>query len=306
MIRHFFKTFLLFTVMFAPQEGFSSDITVDKLYEETLSAEYAKLDSLKQSAEKRKTATIISGVLAFVLVAVFVYFFKLPGLIIALIMIGAGYFTLKSSQPLVGTYEKAFKQNIISPITDLSSGFKYVDSKLSEQELKASGLFAPNVKLFGSWDLYEKEGVKFSYIHVVFDTKENASVERLAENIFDGYLIMIESQNEHEGVLVSESLRDQVSHMDMTMSSFFSKGERAGKQNGFDIYGEVRAKDIDKASLLKDKKIALSYRKDKTYIAFYKHDNPFSVDVFKTFDLLKAKSYASSVEEIEAILKVIK
>ncbi len=306
MIKNFIKTFLLFTVMFAPQEGFSSDISVEKLYKDRLTVEYAKLENLKQSAEKRKTAYIISGVIAFVLVLVFIYFFKLPGLFAALIMIGAGYFTLKSSQPVVGAYEKAFKQNIILPITDLNSGFKYVDSKLGEEELKASGLFEPRVKLFGSWDLYKNKSIQFSYIHVVFDTKENASVERLAENIFDGYLIMIDSPNNQEGVLVSESLRDKVAHMDMTMSSFFSKGKRAGKQNGFDIYGEVSVEDIDKASLLKDKKIAISYRKDKTYIAFYKHDNPFSVDIFKTFDLLKAKSYGSSIEEIEAILKVIK
>lgn len=306
MIKHFFKTFLLFTVMFAPHEGFSSDISVEKLYKESLRAEYTKLDNLKQSAEKRKTAYIVSGVLAFVLVLLFIYFFKLPGLIAALIMIGAGYFTLKSSQPVVGAYEEAFKEQIISPITELSAGFKYVDSKLGEEELKASQLFAPRVKLFGSWDLYKKKSVQFSYIHVVFDTKENASVERLAENIFDGYLIMIDKKNEKEGVLVSESLRDKVAHMDMTMSSFFSKGKRAGKQNGFDIYGDVSAEDIDKASMLKDKKIAVSYRKDKTYIAFYKHDNPFSVNVFKTFDLLEAKSYASSIEEIEVLLEVIK
>jgi len=305
-MRQFFKTFLFFLLMFAANEGFSSSISIEKLYQDTLSREYSKLSELKHSAEKRKTAYIVSGVLALILLGVFAYFFKLAGVLVALIMIAAGYFTLKDSEPVVGAYEEAFKQNIISSITELSGGYEYVDSKLGEEELASSQLFAPRVKLFSSWDLYKKEDVQFSYIHVVFDTKENASVERIAENIFDGYLIMIDSKNNQEGVLVSESLRDKVAHMDMTMSSFFSQGKRAGKQNGFDIYGEVSVEDIDKVSQLKDKKIAVSFRKDKTYIAFYKQDNPFSVDVFKTFDLLKAKHYASSIEEIESLLEVIR
>ena len=306
MIRHLLKIFLLFTMMFASQEGFSSPLSVDKLYKEKLSTEYAKLDQMKQSAEKRKTAYIISGVLAVVLVLTFAYFFKLTGVIVALIMIGAGYFMLKNSEPIVGSYEKEFKMNIISSITKLSANFIYIDSNLGEQVLKTSKLFAPDIKQYASWDLYECEDAKFSYIHVLFDTKENVSVERMAENIFDGYLIIIEKKNDQEGLLVSESLRDKVAHMDMTFSSFFSQAKRAGKQNGFDIYGKVSLENIDKASQVKDKKIAISYQKDKTYIAFYKYDNPFTVDIFKPFDLLKAQSYASSIEEIEVLLKAIK
>ena len=305
-MRHFLKTFLLFSLMFAPHEGFSSDISVEKLYHDSLRVEYTKLSALKESASKRKTAYIVSAVLALVLLGLFAYFFKLTGVIVALIMIGAGYFMLKSSKPVVGLYKEAYKEKIISPITKLHSDFKYSKGALSQEVVESSNLFSPSIKQFGSWDLYEKEGVRFSYIHVEFDTKENASVERMAENIFDGFLIMIETTNHQEGVLVSEGLRDKVAGMDLTMASFFAKGRRGGKRNGFDIYGEVSTEALDKASPLANRDIAISYQQDKTIIALYKKSNPFSVDVFKVFDLLQAQNYAKNIAEIDAVIQTIK
>ena len=305
-MRHFLKTFLLFSLMFAPHEGFASDTSVEKLYHDRLSAEYSKLDELKEKAEKRKTAYIISGVLALLLLGIFVYYFKLTGLFVALIMIGAGYVALKRSAPVVGLYEEAYKEKIIAPITEMTAGFQHGKEALSQESVARSHLFAPRIKQFGSWDLFEKEGVRFSYVHVVFDTKENASVERMAENIFDGYIIMIDKPNSHEGVLVSESLRDKVAGMDMTMGSFFAKGKRDGKRNGFDIYGEVSTEALDKASQLANRDIAISYQKDKTIIALYKKTNPFSVDVFSAFDLLQAKNYAKNIAEIESIIQTIR
>ncbi len=292
--------------MFAAHEGFSSEISVEKLYNDTLKKEYSLLFDIKKKAEQRKTAYIVSGILALFLLFGFIYFFKLNGLILALIMIGAGYYTLKSSEPVIGAYEKQFKRDILSPIAKLVAGFRIVSGKLSEEDLTKSRLFAPSIKQFASWDLYQKEGAKFSYIHVVFDTKENASVERMAENIFEGFLIMIEANNKQEGVLVSQGLRDEVAHMDMTMSSFFAKGKRAGSENGFDIYGKVSQEDRDKASQIKDQKIAISYQKDKTIIALYHQSNPLSVDVFKSFDLLQVQKYAASIAEIDDVIQIIK
>ncbi len=305
-MKNLFKLFFTFTLMFAANEGFSTEISVEKLYHDSLKKEYSLLLDLKEKAEQRKTAYIVSGILAFFLLLGFIYFFKLNGLILALIMIGAGYYTLKSSQPVVGAYEKQFKRDILSPITRLVAGFRAVPGKLSEEDLETSGLFAPRIKEFSSWDLYQKEGAKFSYIHVVFDTKENASLERMSENIFEGFLIMIEANNKQEGVLVSQSLRDKVAHMDMTMGSFFAKGKRAGSENGFDIYGEVSQEARDKLLQIRNQKIAISYQKDKTIIVLYHQSNPLSVDVFKSFDLLQAQHYAASIAEIDNVIQIVK
>ena len=301
MIRGFFKTFLLISMMFAVQEGFAES-SVENLYKTKLVHEFESLQDLKSQASKRKTAYIISGVLALLLLGLFAYFFKLFGVIAALIMIAAGYFTLKSSEPVVGAYEKAYAESLISPITNLSAGYSYHDKKPQEKDL--GNLFAPSIKNFSAWGSYTKENVTFSYIHVVFDTKENASVERMNQNIFDGYLITINRHTNSEGVLVSESLRDSVSNMDMTMHSFFAKGKRAGKVSGFDVYGNVSQEEIDKVLPLQKLDIALSFEKDVIRIAFYKKSNPFSVGVFKTFDLSTAKSYESAVLEIEQIVQI--
>jgi len=306
MIRTFLKTFILFAVMFAPQEGFSTQTNLEQLYHERLQKEYMSLQKIQAKAQKYKTAYIVSGILALLLLGVFAYFFKLMGVLVALVMIAAAYFTLKDSAPVVGAYEKAFKQNIISPIAKLSAGYSYREGSLKEEDIKASHLFAARIKRFSSWDLYAKEGVQFSYVHLVFDTKENASVERFAENIFEGYLIMIDKKNDTHGILVSESLRNKVADMDIEMGSFFADAKRGSKQNGFDIYGEVTLEEIDKASKLRHEKIAISYQEDAIYVALFKEGNPFLVDVFKQFDLLKATQYAKSIKEIDAVVEVLK
>ncbi len=292
--------------MFASQEGFSDQSHLEKLYHDSLRQEYASLSHLKEKAQKRKTAYIVSGILAVILLFVFIYFFKLFGLFVALIMIGAGYWTLQSSESIVGDYEKRFKRDIISPITKLTAGFSHGEGKVGQKDVEDSHLFAARIKQFASWDMYEKKGAKFSYMHVVFDTKENASLERMAENIFEGFLIMIDKKNPKEGVLVSEMLRDKVADMDLTMSSFFAKGKRGGSVNGFDIYGDVSQEDRDKTAPLKNQQIAISYQKDKTIIALYHRSNPLAVDIFKTFDLAQAKKYASTIAEIEAVIQRVK
>ncbi len=300
MIRGFFKTFLLFSMMFAAQEGFAES-SVETLYKTKLVQEYQALQDLKSQASKRKTAYIVSGVLALLLLGVFAYFFKLFGVIVALIMIVAGYVTLKSSEPLVGAYEKAYQESLISPITKLSAGYTYHDKSVQEEDL--GNLFAPSLKNFAAWGTYTKEGVTSTYIHVVFDTKENASVERMNQNIFDGYLIILNRHTNSDGVLVSESLRDRVSGMDMTMASFFAKGKRASKVSGFDVYGDVVPEDIAKAASLANLEIAISFEKDVIRIALYKKHNPFAVDVFKDFDLSRAKSYADAILEIDQVVQ---
>jgi len=305
-VKQFLKTFLLFSLMFASHEGFSSSESIDTLYKGQLIQEYAKLKKLKIKAQDRKIVYIVLAVLALALFFVLVYFFKLMGVFAAIIMIGAGYFILKSSAPVVGLYEKLFQENIISPITNQTAGFVSSQPPLSEETLEVSHLFSPEIKQFSSWNLYQKEGIKFSYIHVAFDTKHDDSVERIAENIFDGYLIMIDMPNKLEGVLVSEKLRDKVAINDTTMRSFFSKGDKAGKQNGFDIYGSVSQENRDKVSPLHDKMVAVSYRNTMTYILLYKNTNPFSIDVFHDFDLLQAKKYEDAIVEIESLIQIIK
>jgi hypothetical protein len=301
MIRGFFKTFLLFSMMFAAQEGFAES-SVETLYKTKLVQEYSALQDLKSQASKRKRAYIISGILALLLLGVFAYFFKLFGVITALIMIAAGYFTLKSSEPVVGAYEKAYQTSLISPITKLTAGYQYQETHIKEEDL--GNLFAPSIKNFGAWGSYIKKDVTVSYVHVVFDTKENASVERLNQNIFDGYLITINRPTESEGVLVSESLRDKVSGMDMTMKSFFAKGKRADRIAGFDLYGDVSQKEKDSVLALSNLDIAISFEKDIIRIAWYKKHNPFSVDVFQDFDLQKAKSYEDAIVEIDHIVDI--
>jgi hypothetical protein len=302
MIRGFFKTFMLFNIMFAPMEGFSESIPIDKLYKERLQPAYQTLLPLKEQAKKRQTAYIISGVLALILLFSFAYYFKLLGFIVALVMIIAGFFTLESSKKGEDGYKERFKKEILSPIAENRAGYRYRAGKITTSTIEKSNLFAPAIKEFASWDLYEKEGVVFSYVHIVFDTKENASVERMAKNIFDGYIIMIDRASSHEGVVVSDTLRDEVSGMDLTMHSFFAKGVRSGQRGGFDIYGDVDAGIWDRVSTLHDKKVAISFKKDKRFIALYKKSNPLSVDIFQTFDLQKAKAYDSAIAEIEALV----
>lgn len=305
MIKGFFKTFVLFGMMFASVEGFSDTMPLEKLYQEKLQPEYQALAQLKERAKQRKSAYIISAVLAVVLLFVFAYYFKLLGVIVAFIMIVAGFWTLKPTKEEAGGYERLFKSKILSAITENTAGYHYIPQKLDESTFVKSNIFAPAIKQFASWDMYAKEGVSFSYVHVIFDTKENASVERMARNIFDGYLIIIERENEDEGVLVSEALRDEVADMDLPMSSFFAKGERAGKRNGFDIYGKVSQEEIDKLSPLAHNKIAISFTKERIYIALYKKSNPLEVDIFKPFDLQKAREYAKASQEIAHIVHAV-
>ncbi len=291
--------------MFASLEG-GNEISLERLYKEKLVSNYENLNQIKIRAKKRKSAYIISGILALFLFFGFAYFFKLTGVFVALIMIAAGYFTLHNSKPVIGAYEEEYKKTIISPITELVAGYQYNDGKISEQTVKKSHLFAPPIKQYASWDLYTKEGISFSFVHIIFDTKENASLERMAKNIFEGYIIMIDKKHSHEGVAISHRLRDKVAGMDFRMSTFFADAKRQGKYNGFDLYGEIESADLEKLTSLQKQEIAISFLQDKTIIALYEQGNPFSVDVFENFDLKKANRYAKSIAQIEEIVTLFK
>jgi hypothetical protein len=90
--------------------------------------------------------------------------------------------------------------------------------------------------------------------------------------------------------------------MDLTMHSFFAEGTRSGRRAGFDIYREIDEVMRDKIASLKEQKIAISFTKDKIFIALYKKSNPLDVALFQTFDLQKAISYDHAIDEIERIV----
>jgi len=306
MYRNFMRVFLFATFMFASTEGFSSSL-IDSLYKDRLLPTYEALIPKKEIAKKRKTTYIISAVLAVVLFLVFAKFFKLTGVIVALIMIGAGYYVLKNSgSNVVGDYTSEFKKSIITPIGDSCCGFVYEKDAIEQTLLEKSDIFAPSIKLFKSWDLYKSEDSIFSYIQATFDTKESASVERMNENIFIGYFIVIDRKNSNEGILVSDLLREKVSNMDLEMNSFFANAKRADKIGAFTTYGEVSKDDIDRLSALSSLSIAISLKKDATYVVLYKKTNPLNVDPLKDFNLETAKSYEKAFKEVSEIISKIR
>jgi hypothetical protein len=292
--------------MFASTEGFSSSL-IESLYRDRLLPTYEALLPKKEIAKKRKTTYIISAILAVVLFLVFAKFFKLTGVIVALMMIGAGYYVLKNSgSNVVGDYEREFKEKIITPIGQNCCGFSYEKESIKESLLEKSDIFAPSIKLFKSVDLYKSEDSMFSYIQATFNTKESASVERMNENIFKGYFIIINKPNSSEGILVSDSLREKVSNMDLEMNSFFANAKRADKIGAFTTYGEVSKDDIDRLSPLSSLDIAISLKKDATYVVVYKKENLLNVDPLKGFNLESAKSYEEAFKEVSEIISKIR
>lgn len=305
MIGAIIKTFVLFSIMFASSEAAGGSLTIEQLYTQGLQPKYQNLHTLKEQAQERKKAIIISSVVAVVTFFLFAYFFKLLGVIISLIMIAAGTWVLWPTLKNADGYETRFKKEILSPLMQNAAGYGYMPEKFSQETLANSHLFAAPIKTFSAGDMYGKEGVKFSFVHVVFNTKENASVERMAQNVFDGYIIMIDKKNPTLGVLVSEALRDVVADTNIPMRSFFANAKRTGSRSGFDIYGDVPMDTIDKISALKDQKIALSFTKEKIFIALYKANNPFDIDLLGDFDVSKAKVYDRAAHEIETLVHTL-
>ena len=306
MLKGFFKVFFFTSLMFAATEGFG-ETNINSLYQDKLLPTYEALKPQKDIAKKRKTTYIISAVLAVVLFLVFAKFFKLTGVIVALIMIASGYFVLKNSgSNVVGDYESEFKNSIITPIGKNCCGFSYAGDNIEKTLLQKSDIFAPRIKLYHSWDLYKNDDSIFSYIKATFDTKESASVERMNENIFEGYFIIINKPNQNEGILVSDSLREKVSNMDLEMSSFFANASRGDKVGEYTIYGEVSQSDVDRLSPLSSLMVAISLKKDATYVVVYKKSNPLKVDPLKDFNLQSAKEYEEVFKEISAFVTKIK
>ena len=57
------KTFFLFTLMFAPQEGFAQKMSVEQLYKLTLKPAYDKIEILKHQAKKEKRTYIVAAII---------------------------------------------------------------------------------------------------------------------------------------------------------------------------------------------------------------------------------------------------
>ena len=298
MISLFWKRTLLFSLMMMlPLESVAS-IDVEKRYAQTLQKEYIALSPLQERAKIKKRNLIISTILALVVFLLFTYYFKLTGVIIALIMIAAGFYVLKTPDDGTLDYKHAFKERVLSSLID----YTYHDSPFTEDEIKNTSLFAARFKSFSAWDLYEKGDTSFSYVHIVFDTKENASVERMNRNIFEGFILKIKHPSHSDAVAVSELLRDTVSGMDFTMSSFFADKKGREKRGGFDIYGALEEGDFNKIAALQAEAIAISFNPEATYVAFFHRGNPLSVNPSKDFDLQQAKSYAKSVAQLESLI----
>ncbi len=306
MLRDFFRVFLFVTLMFGSSEGFSAKSDLDLLYKESLLPTYEKLKPLRNVAKKRKQTLIISSILAFIVLLVFIKYFKLAGLIVSLIMIGAGYYLLmKNSDPIL-QYKENFSKEIISKIAQNCSSFRYKGGKFQIKDIKESNIFAPEVDQFSSSSIYGDDIVSFAHIVTTFKTKESASVERLNQNKFEGFLIKIKNQNSKEGVVLSDRLKDEVANMDLVMGSFFAKPKRAGRVDGWNIFGDLDQATIDKISSLKDRVIAISFKKDDTYAALYKRGDPLSVDLASEFSISMAKRYEDSFKDISLIVNILK
>ncbi len=297
MRRHWSQIFLFVFFALSPVDGFSSS-SVEELYAQELKESYTELAPLKKEAEKRKRTYIISAILAVGTLLLFTYFYKLTGLIVSLIMIAAGIWVLKSNAPTKGSYEERFKKEIISPLIGLS----YHDSAFTQEEIEESHLFAPSFKSYEAWDRYEDHNASLSYVRIVFDTKENASVERFAENIFEGFILKLPYHDSSNGVGVSHALRDKVAKGDIPFSSFFAKGTREVEAHGFDFYGSIKREDKERLFDLNDLPIAVSFRPNGIYIALLMRPNPLVVDSFKEFDLLAAKAYAKSMQIVHRLI----
>ncbi len=303
MLRNFFKLFLFASFSLASLQGFSHHQSFDDLYQKELKPSFEALKPLQEYAKKRQTTYILSAILAVVVFIGFVKYFKLLGALVAILMIGGGIFYLKQIQPAVNPYISAFNYKIVSPIASFCCGFSYKDSKITQDEIKESKLFSPRVKNYDAKGLFVKDGVKFGYVDITFDTKENASVERFAENVFLGFVIVISKKHSDEGIILSDTFKQKVADIDPEFSSFFSNLPRGGKKNGFEIYGNISQKDIDTCSSLKSKEIAVSFTKNNTYIFIPQKSNPFDENVYKDFDLERAKGYLQIFQNIKSLIE---
>ncbi len=304
----FIKSFLIISFTAVSIYGSGGSSSVENLYEKTLKPYYESIKEHKEFAKKRKTAYIISAILAVIVFVIFAKYFKGPGVVAALVMCVAGYLYLKGLTSPIGVYEKLYKSNIISPISYENGGYKFKDSKFTQYEVDQTNIFRPIIEVFESKDIYEKDGVRVGWIDIEFDTKENASVERFAENVFTGFLIEIDIKTNSNGVLISQKLKDVVADMDIEMAAFFAKGKRGSMYHGFELYDFVDDKDINRVKKFANKEIAFSFRNssNKVYIALYKKINPLNIHIFSNFDIDKARGYANFFKEIDELVHVFR
>ncbi len=304
----FIKSFLIISFSALSTYGNGGSSSVENLYEKSLKPYYESIQETRDFAKKRKRAYIISAILAVIVFAIFAKYFKGPGVVAALVMSVAGYLYLRGLTSPVNGYEKLYKTNIISPISYDSGGYKFKDSKFTQYDIEKTNIFRPTIKLFESNDIYEKDGVRVGWVDIEFNTKENLSVERFAQNVFTGFLIEIDSKTNSNGVLISQKLKDIVANGDIEMSAFFAKGKRGSMYHGFELYDFVDDNDINRVKNFAKKEVAFSFvnSNEKIYIALYKKINPISVHIFSDFDIDKARDYASFFKEIDELVHVFK
>ncbi len=299
-MKRFIKLVLTMGLFFASTQGFSNQDDIEKIYQ-SLKPQYESMSKLKEVAKKGKTINYISAALALVIFLLFAKFFKLYGVIVALMMIAAGYYVINRANSAPKTYETLFKQKIISP---LSGGYRYTPDAITLQDIKNSKIFLPTIKNYTIVDTYRKRNISLAYVVAIFYTKENASVERFNENKFNGIFIKLEKPTKSNGVVISDAFREKVADMDIEFSTFFADAKRVGKREGFDIYGEIRDEEFDKIVKLSDKSVAISFTNDAIYILLYRIEDPLKVDIFREFNRQVTQEYAEFFKMVDEVVEL--
>ncbi len=299
-MSNFFKIILFCTIFFASVEGFANQDSVEQIYK-SVKPKYDAMQSIRDVAKKGKVINYISVAVAVLVFLLFAKFFKLYGVIVALIMIVAGYLVLNRANKAPQQYEELYKRDIVAPF---GQGYKYAPSSVSVKDIENSKIFLPNIKNYTIQDSYQKGGVSVAFVIAEFDTKENKSVERFNENKFSGILIKISKPTKSRGVAISEAFRERVADMDIEFLTFFAKGKRAGSREGFDIYGEVADDDFDRVLKLDKGEVAVSFTGDTTYILLYSITDPLEVDILKDFNINLAKKYAKTFADIDRVVGI--
>lgn len=310
MFRSLLQLLLFVSVSFAAPQGGGGSTShphagdLQRLYERVLKPNYQKIAPLREYARERQRSYYLSAALALIVFVLFVKYFKLMGAVVALLMIAGGIWYLKTQTPAISPYKAKFAEMILSPIAAECCGYRYHPGTVTEAQIAESRLFAPSIKHFIAHEgLWVKEGVRFGYVEIVFETKENASVERFAENRFEGFVVTIDRTHPKNGVLVSEPFKENVADIDPTFSAFFSPLPRQGEKGGFALFGEVDDMLVDRCESLRDKPIAVALTPTKTWIFYLQSHDPLDPSLYTTLDLHAVKGYAKAFETIDALVK---
>ena len=303
-MKRLLQLLLFATLSFAAAEGYSDRGTLENLYEKILKPNYEKIAPLHDYARKRQTSYIISAILALLVFVLFVKYFKAFGALVAILMIAGGVWYLRTQTPVISPYKAKFAELILTPIAEHCCGYRYLPGKIAKADIDAGKLFSPRIKHFTAQEgLFVKKGVKAGYVEIEFDTKENASVERFAENIFRGFVIILDRPHQGNGAIVSEGFKEKVADIDPEFSAFFSDLPRRGKEEGFLLFGDVAENIVDRCHRFADREIALAMTKQKSYIFWYRDRDPLDPDLYGRFDLKSAEGYASLFKEIDTLVQ---